>query len=390
MILVVEIDCLFRTTHGFGNMATFLDVPTEVKEKILCHLPAVDLSSMEKCSSSLRTLVVGEDLWRKRAQLLTSWSKEKILKKIQELEEGNQPRFCENPAHHITVARARYVRIEGDCSCPVIQEMWQRPPVQVLRFYTHRGCGGAICTECLGRHLGNCFDYCLVCGGGLVSPWSEYEESDEEDYQQECSKGEGLEEGGYKGNKDEHTDKSKIIEEKSDLKLESKAAEEIVTIEKSYVDSNKEKDDGNVGLENKDVKVGEDKGNKDEHTDQRKVIEKKNDIETSNIESIKEKNDDQLDILENKKAEDWAKEMRDKYPEVAYQDMQNCVWFKPDPTDWEPSAQELIEIEVNRGKRLQEMLSFDENGKKMLQKLLEAMIEESAPFKNMAMKEKGL
>ena len=152
----------------------------------------------------------------------------------------------------------------------------------------------------------------------------------------------------------------------------------------------KEKDDDKVGLEIKDVEVGEDEGNKDDQTDERNVIEEKNYIEASNLESTKEKDNAQIDILEKKEAEDWPKEIRDKYPEVAYQDMQNCPYFKPDPTDWEPSAQEMIEMEINRGKRLQEMLSFDENGKKMLQRLLEAMIEEPAPFKTMAMKEKGL
>lgn len=383
-------------------MATFLEVPAELKEKILCFLPAVDLSSMEKCSRSLRALVVEEDLWRKRAELLMKWSKGKMEQKIKELEEENKPRICENPGHHITVARARFVRIEGDCSGPVIQEMWQRPPVQVLRFYTHTSCGGAVCTECLGRHLGNCFDYCLVCGGDLVSPFDEDEVTDEEDYQQEFSEGKGFEKGEDDGDKDENTDEIKLMKEENDVELktfeerEDKGKKDELTDEINL-----------MGKENcvklKTFEEGKGKENKDEHTDEIKFMEEENDVklkstdaqvrmnnEKANVESNIEKDDGKNYESEEKKRDDWLEEIRKKYPEVPYQDMQKCALFKPDPTDWVPSSQELIEMEINRDKKLQEMLSIDGNGKKVLQGLLEVMIEEPTPFKNMAMKEKGI
>ena len=85
---------LFLPCNSYsGDMATILELPNELQEMIIRFLPAVDLCSVEMCSSSLRALVVGQDLWRKRAELLLEWAEEKVEKKVQELNEVKKSRF---------------------------------------------------------------------------------------------------------------------------------------------------------------------------------------------------------------------------------------------------------------------------------------------------------
>ena len=312
--------------------SSLLTLPEELQEIIFRFLPAGDLGSIESCSKSIRNLVVKKDLWRKRADIIGEWVKKRMKRQVIVLEERQEYRTCGNQSHHVYLARvsavAKFRRGEdcgediGDCQGPVIQELLQRPPEQVSRYYTHKGCGQAVCTECLDWLFGNCQSYCLACLDWTRDEegWWEDEYNSKYDFEYE----------------DEEEEESKLKVKEDDIMEKVEAKEE-------------------NGLNQENIEGGEKEAylqNEDE--DEESIVLEKEDEIKENIE-VEEEVNEEVEGRKDGGTEDWDKS-------------------KPHPADWEPSAQVLVDQEEQRGARLQEVLGREGGGKKVIRGLLEMMM----------------